>query len=55
MTKGELIEKLKNLPDETVIHVPDYDDDSCCGTVVLSIVEVGSDGSDGCEPEVFLY
>lgn len=54
MTKKQLIEKLKDLPDDTIIYVPEYDEDYCC-EVALSEVEIYCDGSDGCQAEVSLY
>lgn len=54
MTKAELIKKLKDLPDDTVIYIPSYDDERCDFTTAIH-VEVESDGSDGCEAEVSLY
>ena len=54
MTKIELIEKLKDLPDDTVIYIPEYDSDYNDVMVTDFCVEIRCDGSDGCQAEVDL-
>lgn len=54
MTKAELFEKLKDLPDDTVIYIPEYDSDYNNVFVTDFYVEIESDGSDGCQPSVDL-
>lgn len=55
MTKKELFEKLKDLPDDTEIRVPEYDEEYTTSMVCVSNVWIDCDGSDGCQPEVSLY
>lgn len=49
MTKKELLEELKDLPDDTVIYI-EYDYDDIC----VKYVCIGNDGSDGTQAEVTL-
>jgi len=50
MRLKELLEKLKGLPDDTVVRID-------TGTVEVCVigVDIENDGSDGCEAEVLLY
>lgn len=52
MTKSELIEALKDLPNDTAIYVPSLE---CAGDEIPAIhVEVWSDGTNS-DPEVSIY
>lgn len=55
MTKKELIEKLEGLPDDTVIRIPEYYDETLDVHIPVSDVEIDCDGSNGCEAEVTLF
>lgn len=50
MTKAELIEVLKDLPDDTDLYVPSIEFPG--DLVPVWYVQVDCDGSDGCQPEV---
>lgn len=54
MTKIELIEELKGLPDDTVIYTPEYEADYYNRMVTDFCVEIRCDGSDGCQAKVYL-
>lgn len=52
MTKAELIEAIKDLPDDTDIFVPSRE---CSGDWMHACyIEIICDGSDGCQPEIEL-
>ena len=54
MTKKELFERLEGLPDDTVIRIPEYDDEYSCETSIIG-VSIQNDGKDGTEAEVLLW
>lgn len=54
MILKDLLEKLKGLPEDTIIRIPEYDDEYDCEVGVLG-VSIDCDGSDGCQAEVLIW
>lgn len=53
MTKKELLDALKDMPDDTEIRVPNESEFTAIGLAKDVIIEC--DGKNGCIPEVYIY